>query len=186
MRSARQRAVDRRRGRALSAVRTIGLAALAAAGTLSLVWAAASLLLGWRLVVVTTGSMEPAVGVGSASVAVPVDAAELRIGDVVTVPRDEGRPSITHRIVAIDPVDSSSSARSLTLRGDANTADDPEPYRVERVDRVVATVPGLGQAFAMMRTPEVAMAATLLLAGLVLWAMWPSVIREPDDATEYP
>ena len=147
-------------------------------GILSILWLIASLVFGLSIVILMTGSMSPTLPTGAAAIvkdAVP--AAELRVGDVVTVPR-EGQPlPVTHRIVDIAPVDPLSGAgpeaRELTLRGDDNDTNDRYTYIVAAADRVIVGAPFIGHALTIMQTPIFFGALPLGVMLLVIWAFWP-------------
>lgn len=111
-------------------------------------------LLGGRALTVRSGSMGAQLPTGSLAVIRPVAAADLHVGDVVTVRQARGG-LVTHRIVAVDR---NPSPALLTLRGDANRVADPEPVPVTAVlgrlwfdvpaagrlrDRIAAARPGL-------------------------------------------
>jgi len=127
--------------------------------------------LGVSLVRLATGSMSPAYPADSILVVRSVDAADVEIGDIVTVSRD-GLVPITHRVVEVTPKGVSGGAE-LVLRGDANTADDPEPYQVSRVGLVLGGVPFGGAALVAVQSPVGLGIATVVVSGLLLWAWWP-------------
>lgn len=129
---------------------------------------------GFGVILFRTGSMAPAIPAGSAAFVRQVDAATLRVGDVVTVDRDGTLP-VTHRVVAVGtPADAATPAvRELTLQGDANDTPDPTAYRVEHVRRVLFSVPGIAPAVARLSTPAVLVPVTVGAAALVGWALWP-------------
>lgn len=124
---------------------------------------------GFGIVRLATGSMSPAHPADSLLVVRDVDAGSVAPGDVVTVTRDGSVP-ITHRVVdtRVRP-----GGVELTLRGDANDTDDPQPYRVQRVGLVLAGIPFGGAALAALQSPLGLGAATVAVALLVLWAWWP-------------
>jgi signal peptidase len=125
---------------------------------------------GYSLVRLATGSMSPAYPADSVLIVRDVPAASVAVGDVVTVTRD-GTIPITHRVVSVDP--RGGDWADLVLRGDANTADDPDPYRVQRVGLVVAGVPFGGSALVGLQSPLGLGIATVVVALLMLWAWWP-------------
>lgn len=129
--------------------------------------------LGISLVRLATGSMSPTYPADSILLVQSVPAAEVAIGDVVTVSRDGAVP-ITHRVVATTP---RGTAAELVLRGDANDVDDPEPYQVSRVGRVLGGIPFGGSALAAVQSPLGLGIATTVVCSLLLWAWWPR--REP-------
>jgi len=117
--------------------------------------------------------MEPEYPVGAISLVVQTPANELKPGDVAAVLPDNYAVMITHRVVEVRPVPGMENNVDLVLKGDANTSQDPLPYRVATAKKVVATVPGLGSWVMAMRGPWFLGSATLLLTALVTWAFWP-------------
>ena len=72
--------------------------------------------------VVAGGSMAPAISVGSAVVVEPVAAADLRVGDVVSLRSGPQRAIFTHRITRVAQRD---GATWIETQGDANATADP-------------------------------------------------------------
>jgi len=124
------------------------------------------------LVVFKTGSMAPTMPTGALAVVRQVDALDVAVGDVVTVPR-EGTLPITHRVVEATPDPAAPGGAVLVLRGDANGSVDPAAYRVTRVGRVVWALPHLGAWVEAVQRPAALGATTLLVAGLAVAASWP-------------
>ncbi|WP_235934139.1 signal peptidase I [Agromyces humi] len=155
------------------------LAAIAGAACILLVVAAVLFDLG--IVLFRTGSMSPTIPAGSAALVREVPVRELHVGDVVTVDRP-GRLPVTHRIVAIDDA-GTGGARRLTLRGDANPVDDPQPYEVPSARIVLASVPGVAPVIAAMGHPAVIGGLTVGATALVVWAFWPRRRREAPPPT---
>lgn len=149
-------------------------------GVLCVLFALAGVLLGYGVVMFRTGSMAPSIPAGSAALVHRVPAEDLRVGDVVTVDRP-GQLPITHRVVSTTTVPGSDLMRDLVLRGDANTADDPAPYRVDSARRVIGSVPGIASTIAWWQQPMVFGPLTALLAGGVVWALWPRPDRRVDE-----
>jgi len=141
----------------------------AAGGALCIVLVVAALAFGVSIVLFSTGSMSPTIPAGAAALVREVPVASVEVGDVVTVDRP-GRLPITHRVVAIS---GSGADRELTLRGDANPADDAAPYRVSSVRLVLFAVPGIAAVIAALGDPLVLGALTLVVSALVVWAFWP-------------
>jgi signal peptidase len=102
------------------------------------VWAA----VGWKPMVVTTGSMQPAINPGDIVLsAPPEDDTPLDVGTVITF-EDPNRPGelITHRIETVNP------DGSYTTRGDANSSADSyevEPEELTGVGRLLVPAVGL-------------------------------------------
>jgi signal peptidase len=127
----RPRRSRRRAGRVADVALSVG----ALLGLLTAAWLGYAHLTGAAVVVLETGSMAPSMPQGTAAVVVPVAADQLRVGDVVTVRRDDASPFVTHRVVDIARVEDEPQRRSLILQGDANTTPDLFPYEVEQALR---------------------------------------------------
>lgn len=153
-------------------------------GILTVAWLVASSVGGLGIIVFVTGSMSPSLPTGAAAITRSADAADLVVGDIVTVRRPGTGVQVTHRIVAIDPVDGDPRSRSLTLRGDANDAADLQPYVVQSAPRVLAGAPVLGTLITLAKTPAVMLASAVLIASVIVWALWPSPERTPRADTD--
>jgi signal peptidase len=153
-------------------------------GALGLVWVALSLTFGLAVTVFLTGSMSPTLPAGAAAVVVnDVPAAELEVGDIVTVPRPGEVIPVTHRIRSIEMVTGSDTARSLTLQGDANDTPDTGSYEVTSVPRVLFGFAGAGTVILTLQTPLFMGGITLLATLVAVWAFWPArrLETEPDE-----
>jgi signal peptidase len=98
--------------------------------------------MGWRLQVVTTASMNPLYPAGTLVAVEPIDAAAIEPGMVIVF-RDPGHPDrlVAHRVVKRWPGEPS----RWQTQGDANRDPDPWPVAAEDVrGRVRWGVPGLG------------------------------------------
>jgi len=142
-------------------------------GVVVIVWFICSLVFGLSLTAFVTGSMSPAMPAGAAAITQKVAASDLAVGDVVTVARRDGVP-VTHRIVEITPHDERADARVLVLRGDANNTDDADHYVVSEAPRVIASLPVAGNALLWLKTPAIAIGMIVVIAGVVVWALWPA------------
>ncbi|SDQ63991.1 signal peptidase I [Microbacterium sp. cf332] len=156
------------------------LALAAVLGAVCIVLSIATVVFDVRVTLFSTGSMSPTIPAGSAAVARGIPAADIRVGDVVTVERT-GKLPITHRVTGVETVpDGSAGMRRITMRGDANAVEDPAPYDVERVRVVLFSVPGIAPAIAAAGTPPVMAAVTVATTALVVAVFWPR--RTRDDA----
>lgn len=154
-------------------------------GLIAVAWLVTAWALHLSVIVFVTGSMSPTMPTGSAAVVQKVAAADLRSGDVVTVTgASSGRP-VTHRIVSIDTVAGEPDARSLTLKGDANSIVDAQPYVVEEAPRVLIAAPQLGWLIIWSKSPVVTVVVSMIVAGVVAWGLWPNRRnRAPERTTE--
>jgi signal peptidase len=137
--------VEGRRG----AARWLGRLIVATITIISLTALAALCLavLGYRPLIVRSGSMAPALGVGDVVLVEDVEARQLTIGDIATI-RDPSEVSdtLTHRVQAVG-VDG--EVLTLTTRGDANTT--TETFTIKStaiVGRVVTRLAGIGTVVA--------------------------------------
>ena len=154
---------------------------LGALGLVSLVGAIAAHVWGFSVILFSTGSMTPTIPAGSAALVRLVPASDLAVGDVTTIERP-GQLPITHRITSIEPLAGSLSTRVVTMRGDANPVDDPEPYVITDARLVVASMPGVAQFFVGLRDPRLLGLLAVLAGGLVTWAFWPRTARRATAA----
>jgi signal peptidase len=161
-------------------VRDALLGVVAVFGTLTVAWLGIAWLLGLSVVVFVTGSMAPVMPTGAAAVVQRVNASSLAIGDVVTVPRPRTGTPVTHRIVDIDAVPDRPGVRSLTLQGDANAVEDSDRYEVAEADRVIASAPYVGTFVLWAKHPGAMLGASVLIAGVIVWALWPGGARRRD------
>jgi signal peptidase I len=114
---------------------------LALLGALCLLLTAWAMAIGARPLVIRTGSMAPELPVGTVAVVRPTPAAQVSVGDVVAVQRNDG-VRIMHRVRSARPAGGDSM--TLVLRGDRNRTADPA-VTVRSVERPVLVVPALGR-----------------------------------------
>lgn len=168
----------RRMGRMLG---DLALWIAAAAGTLCILLVVLAMTAGITLILFRTGSMSPTIPAGSVAVVQRIPATEVEVGDVVTVDR-EGELPVTHRVTSV-AAGESDAERVLTLRGDANAADDPFPYTVSTVRVVLFSVPGIASGIAALGHPFVLGGLTAGATLVVVWAFWPHAPRRDRSQT---
>ncbi|MBH0007834.1 signal peptidase I [Salinibacterium sp. SWN1162] len=156
------------------------LTVAAAGGALCIVLVLLAVVFNITLIMFKTGSMSPTIPAGSLAVVKEIPAAEVAVGDVVTVDRLGALP-ITHRVTSVAAADGES--RSITMRGDANEADDAAPYLVDTVRIVLFSFPELAYLVSAASTPQMLGGITLGATLLVTWAFWP---REEPRAPRSP
>ena len=103
----------------------------------------------YRLLIVQSGSMEPAIKTGSVVAVKPVES--YQVGDVITF-GDRGKDkTTTHRIVDTEVV---SGQTQYITKGDANNAEDSSKVPESKVvGKVLASVPYAGYVLAMAKEP---------------------------------
>lgn len=154
--------------RAIRVVRNVGLTLGAGLGLLAVAAGLAAVVFGARPVVITSGSMGPAIGTGDLVLTRSVSADDLRVGDVVTVSTST-RSRVTHRVTALD--DGADGTTVLTLKGDANEAPDAEVYPVSTADRMVARIPRAGYVLMALRTPVGMVTLGALATALLIFVL---------------
>lgn len=164
--------------RVYGAVRSGILTVAAAIGVLCILAFAGSLVAGIRPIVVISGSMEPTLPVGSVVFTRSVPAAEVEVGDIVTVQRPRDLGLLTHRVVETTAV--GDGVYELVLKGDANQTADPAPYTVESVGRQAWHLPGLGHAVLALRSSAGLAVGIAAIAGLfAVFLLDPAALRRP-------
>ena len=156
-------------------------------------WFAFATLTGATLITFRTGSMAPTMPQGAVGVALPVSAAEIAVGDVVTVQRAGEPLPVTHRVVEVrDATTATSDAplprggRELVLQGDDNAQPDLLPYVVTHAKRVVVAAPGLGHTLMLLQSPIGMGAMTVVAGALATWAFWPKPTASSNPADGEP
>lgn len=143
---------------------------LAAGGVVCMVLVILAVAMNITLIMFKTGSMSPTIPAGSVAVVKEINADQIQVGDVITVDRD-GRLPVTHRV--IDVHQQGGGEALVQMQGDANPTPDPGMYRVEKVRKVLWSVPELAKAIVWAGDPKVLGGITLLAALGVLWTFWP-------------
>lgn len=159
-------------------IREILLTVGAVAGLLCLLAAAAAVFFGVTPVIFRSGSMAPGIDTGALALTRSVPLAEICTGDVVSVFNAAGQ-RLTHRVAEIRPP-RPGSAGELVLKGDANALPDPQPYSVNKADRVFFAVNGWGYPVSFLQTPWSIFAGGLFVGILVFIAFRPG--HTPSDA----
>ncbi|MFC9515176.1 signal peptidase I [Nocardiaceae bacterium NPDC056970] len=158
--------------------RDLALNVGAIAGLICVLAAVASFLFGIKPLIFRSGSMSPDIPTGALALAKTTPAADLQVGDVVSVENQQGT-RITHRVHEILSSDGTTSV--LVLKGDANIDADLAPYTVTEADRVFASVPGLGYVVSWLSSPAAIFLGGALVGGVMVLAFGPGVKRKDDD-----
>lgn len=115
---------------------------------------------GYRPIVLVSGSMAPEMPAGTLVITRPVAGADVRVGDVLTVPVPGTTALVTHRVTHVEQVDGIWRA---VLRGDANRADDAAPYDMTSARISVLHLIGIGKLLAPGFAPYLVAAAVALV-----------------------
>jgi signal peptidase len=122
---------------------------------------------GWRVDTVSSGSMEPQLKVGGVVVTRPVEAEDIKAGDIITFHSPLSEELTSHRVIAVEE----GSSFYFQTKGDAN--EDVDPFVVPAqnvVGKICFHVPYLGYATQFVKTP-LGLLLTLCLPGLVIVVM---------------
>lgn len=136
---------------------------IAVAGGL-LLWAVLPAVIGWQPTTVSSGSMSPLINPGDVVAAKPVDADEIKVGQILLVDDPDHPDRLRlHRLIRQED-------DGLVLKGDANPDEDSSPVPVEDVHGVGAIrVPWIASPLLWARTGALLPLGVLAL-GLVLLA----------------
>ena len=158
-------------------LKEVALTAGALGGLTCIAFAICALALSLTPLIVLSGSMEPTVTTGSLLITQKTPAADLKRGDVVTVPRRD-RTLVTHRIVQITL---RGDTATLRLKGDANEAVDPEAYQVKQAGKQVIAIPYAGRVAAWASS-----GLGLFLLGLYVAFLVAAVVSDWRDGPKRP
>jgi len=146
--------------------------------------AALPLALGWRSMVVRSGSMTPTIRTGDVVVVRPIAPTEAQVGEIVTFKDPDGSGRLlVHRVRAISP---QGDKVTVTTQGDANTA--REHWQVPAdgtIGTVVYRVPALGFAAAWIGSPP-GRVVLIIVPALLLIVMGLRWVWRPRPGPEEP
>lgn len=162
----------------MARLRSLILTLAALVGAFCIVVFGVSLVFGLKPQIVVSGSMEPTIPTGSLLMAKEVSAADIEVGDIVTLQRPNNAGLVTHRVTSVEQQHTN---WEITMRGDANAADDPQPYTVRTVGKVVATIPGVGYLAGIFRTPFGITGIAVFGIALLVTFLWRPAEREASD-----
>jgi signal peptidase I len=118
-----------------------------------------------KVMIVQSGSMEPAIRMGSVVVAKPMDS--YKAGDIITFELKGSEYPVTHRIQDIGVVE---GKRYYITKGDANEEEDQTEIRKEDIfGKVLVAVPYLGYAINFAQKP-IGFALVIIIPGLIIIA----------------
>lgn len=122
-------------------------------------------ILGYRAVILTGGSMEPALPIGSVVISRQAAPEELESGDIITFRHPDSKFSTTHRIVGVRE---ESGVRRFTVKGDANDTPDPREISFDsgRAYKHRFSVPYAGYVLVYLANPYGMLLIGVSLAGL--------------------
>ncbi len=131
---------------------------------------------GWRVDLVSSGSMEPELKTGSLVITRPVEPQEVVVGDIIVFSPNGvtlGENEVTHRVIGIEEA----SPLYFKKKGDAN--DNPDPFTVPArnlVGRICFKAHYVGYIAGFLKTPW-GFLLGLVIPGLILITMYITSIR---------
>jgi signal peptidase len=119
----------------------------------------------YKVLVVQSGSMEPAIKTGGIVVSKPQES--YQVGDVISYLDRESKKNITHRIYSVE--ESAGGVSSYITKGDANNAPDPQAITNDRiVGKVIFTLPYVGYAVDTVKKPYGFLAIIIIPAAIII------------------
>lgn len=125
-------------------------------------------LLGHRVYIVESGSMEPALMTNSMILVKELDWKEVKEGDIITYYGNSKGIRVTHRAMEVDL-----ESKTIRTKGDANNTEDPSLLKGENlIGKVVFKIPYIGIILRLLGTK--AMIAFLVSLGFI-WILLPKL-----------
>jgi len=122
---------------------------------------------GWGVDAVFSGSMEPQLKVGGVVITRPVQAEDIKVGEIITFYSPLSEKLTSHRVIAVED----GSSFDFRTKGDAN--EDADPFIVPAqnvVGKVCFHIPYLGYVAQFVKT-RLGLLLTLCLPGLIIIVM---------------
>lgn len=137
-------------------------------------------LLGYRNLMVLSGSMEPQIPVGAMVTVDPrVELTEVLAGDVITYQLNQDTLS-THRVV-----ENNVTERSFVTKGDANQDIDLVPVVYERVvGKVLYSIPYLGRLIGLIQSRQGILIIAGVLLAVILLTFLPIIFAPEQSASK--
>ncbi len=128
----------------------------------------------YQLLVVLSGSMEPAIEVGSVVIVRP--AQEYRKGDIITFSFEEAQALTTHRIHSVENIEGKTA---YTVKGDANNSPDSEKISEQNIEgKVLFSIPYAGYVVDFARKPIGFLSLVFIPAGIIVCGQIRKIINE--------
>jgi signal peptidase len=139
--------------------------------------------LGYQTSTMLTGSMAPLINPGDVVVTAPTPVSDIRMGDVITyhIPVEDHRVE-THRVTEL--LTNTDGTTAVHTKGDANNGADPWTATLQgsTVDRLVLTVPYVGQAIRTLREPVVLNTLMYGAPAVLVIGLLASIWRKDPDS----
>ena len=111
--------------------------------------------------IIMTGSMEPSLNIGDMIISKHISQNEIQIGDIITFCLEDGKETVTHRIIDITEQD---GITFYQTKGDNNNSPDPELVKFENiVGKYDFKIKGVGNILSYIFT-----ATGIIVIGLIM------------------
>ncbi|MBI5356776.1 signal peptidase I [Candidatus Collierbacteria bacterium] len=130
---------------------------------------------GFKILAVTSGSMEPAVTVGS--LVVETVPRKFQVGDIITYKLSQNpRNLVTHRIVEIEKINGSIFFK---VKGDAVNQPDTGLVPEDQITgKIILSIPFAGRITAFGRTQTGVMFLVVIPAAIIVYEELKAIVRE--------
>lgn len=127
-------------------------------------------LFGYRIYIVESGSMAPALPVDSMIIIKETPAIEIEEGDIVTYYAGSGNTRVTHRVVEVV-----GEGEQFITQGDANNTQDANILQGNKIiGKLILTIPHVGKVF---RGLSSTVGIALLITLGIMWIILPMVFK---------
>ena len=130
--------------------------------------------IGWKPLVVLSGSMEPTYHVGSTIYVRGVSPQEVSPGDAISFYLEDGKTVVTHRVVRTD-----AQKQCFYTKGDANNVEDGGDVPYSRlIGKPMFSIPMLGYVMAYVNTKSGLILTLTVLVCLIILAILPDLLKK--------
>lgn len=165
---------------------------------------------GYDIIMPTSGSMEPTIKVGDAAYAENIEPEDIQVDDIIMVENPQVETRVTHRVIEVldvnevntedlrlgaAPLEINEDTVLFRMQGDANEVPDPRDYVInssEEVSKVVDypalldgpfVIPNGGHMIQLYEEDWFYYTLASLVAIVVVWSFWPKS-EESTTVTE--
>ncbi len=128
-------------------------------------------LFGYKLYIVESGSMTPALKINSIIVVKKTSPEKIKVGDIITFNTSVDGSRVSHRVADIGK-----DKEYFITRGDANNVEDPKPVTKENIiGKVSFSIPYVGYIFTLLRGTK---GMVFIIAMASIWLIIPPIYKK--------
>lgn len=128
-------------------------------------------LFGYKLYIVESGSMMPALKINSIIVVKNTSPEKIKVGDIITYNTSVDGSIVSHRVADIGK-----NNEYFITRGDANNVEDPNPVSKDKIiGKVNFSIPYVGYIFTLLRSTK---GMVFLIAIVSVWMIIPPIFKK--------